>query len=819
MKPRIPAFILLLVASAVSMRAGAVDVFELATAAPEGLLATVAEQIIPDDSPALTRAFGLSPLEGLRLLGSRQTQDGRQVTRYVQTYRDIPVWGRQLVITRSGAGMITRLGGELVQGMAAELGQLDPALDGNTVLAGLRSRVAAGISTGNAVFERERAELVIHVDDGGVARLAYSVEFLVDSAQGGEPSRPVFVVDAQSGAVLQDYDALAHQTPPPTCSAGCLLLNENNLSGPSGKGRNANPWLYRSVTVLGNPGETFSLTISIAGGSGDADLYTRKGANPNLSAYDCRPWLNGNIESCTHTVTAGETWHIGLYAYRSYNGVSLTAVQEWQSPMTYGLNGTGPGGNQKTGQYGYGTNYPTLPNYPALLVGSNSDNCTMVNTTVQTVDLNNGTTGSGPYVYGSGGSNCFNDADTINGAYSPLNDAHYFGGVVYAMYQSYLGIPPLTFQLTMRVHYGVNYENAFWNGSSMTFGDGYSTFYPLVSLDVSSHEVSHGFTEQNSALIYSGQSGGMNEAFSDIAGEAAEYFMEGAADFLVGADIFKSSSGALRSMMNPPADGRSIDNVANYYEGLDVHYSSGIFNKAFYRLATTSGWNVRKAFEVFAWANMNCWVNNSSFQQGAQCVLDEALIAGYDGSAVVNAFAVVGISISPPVAPGKPALTLTAATYNSVQLAWADVANEQSYDIYRRPAGAGSYELLGTRTAGSTGYADNTVASSSAYDYKVVAVNGPYSTESDPLLNVTTGPAPDVILSVTAYKVKGFNSADLSWDSAGSVDTYRDGVRWKSNYAPKSDTDTTGLKGGMTRTYTVCLTGSNTACGEVTVAW
>ncbi|MCV5736521.1 M4 family metallopeptidase, partial [Escherichia coli] len=92
------------------------------------------------------------------------------------------------------------------------------------------------------------------------------------------------------------------------------------------------------------------------------------------------------------------------------------------------------------------------------------------------------------------------------------------GKVVYDMYKDWLNTAPLTFQLQMRVHYRKRYENAFWNGSSMTFGDGASYFYPLVSLDVSAHEVSHGFTEQNSNLIYSGQSGGINEAFSDMAG-------------------------------------------------------------------------------------------------------------------------------------------------------------------------------------------------------------------------------------------------------------------------------------------------------------
>ena len=58
----------------------------------------------------------------------------------------------------------------------------------------------------------------------------------------------------------------------------------------------------------------------------------------------------------------------------------------------------------------------------------------------------------------------------------------------------------------------------------MVFGDGQTTFYPLVSLDVTSHEVSHGYTENQSGLVYADMSGGMNEAYSDISGEAAEFY-------------------------------------------------------------------------------------------------------------------------------------------------------------------------------------------------------------------------------------------------------------------------------------------------------
>jgi len=114
----------------------------------------------------------------------------------------------------------------------------------------------------------------------------------------------------------------------------------------------------------------------------------------------------------------------------------------------------------------------------------------MNNSKVKTIDLNHGRTGSTPFSF-----TCpKNTHKYINGAYSPLNDAHYFGEVIFDMYNKWLGTRPLSFQLQMRVHYSNNYENAFWNGSSMSFGDGYTKFYPLVSLDVSSHLVSPEFS-------------------------------------------------------------------------------------------------------------------------------------------------------------------------------------------------------------------------------------------------------------------------------------------------------------------------------------
>ncbi|WP_300476045.1 M4 family metallopeptidase [Shewanella sp.] len=294
---------------------------------------------------------------------------------------------------------------------------------------------------------------------------------------------------------------------------------------------------------------------------------------------------------------------------------------------------TGPGGNSKIGQYYYGSDFG------ALKVIESNGVCTMQNTNVKTVNMANATRRGTTYSF-----TCpENTYKLTNGAYSPLNDAHYFGGVIFNMYKDWYNTAPLTFQLEMRVHYGRNYENAFWNGTAMSFGDGASYFYPLVSLDVSSHEVSHGFTEQNSGLNYSGQSGGINEAFSDMAGEAAEYYMRGSNDWKVGYDIVKSS-GALRYMNDPTLDGRSIGDAADYTSSMDVHYSSGVYNKAFYLLASKSGWNTRKAFDVFVLANQLYWNPTSNFNQAACGVQTAASDYGYSVADVSSAFSSVGVT-------------------------------------------------------------------------------------------------------------------------------------------------------------------------------
>ncbi len=450
------------------------------------------------------QALGLDADSRLFLL-DRKTDLGVRNHRYQQTFRGLPIFGEHVVVNEDESGNISTLFGRKVDGLAREIPTGKPRLSSNSALA-IGKAAGLGNRLGFMRTSAETSDLMIHIDDNGVARKAYVVSYFADTRNGGAPMRPTVIVDANTGRVLQKFENLQHA-----------------------------------------------------------------------------------------------------------------------------LVGTGPGGNAKTGQYEYGTNYGKMD------VTQSGTTCTMNNTNVKTVNLNHGTSGTTAFSY-----TCpRNTVKVINGAYSPLNDAHYFGSVIYNMYNAYIGKPPLTFQLTMRVHYSNSYQNAFWDGSSMTFGDGGTTFYPLVSLDVASHEVSHGFTSQNSNLTYSGQSGGINEAYSDIAGEAAEYYMKGTNDFLVGAQIYKAT-GALRYMANPPQDGVSIAHTSNYYAGLDVHYSSGIYNKAFYTLATKPGWNTQKAFQVFARANDLYWTASTDFNQGVCGVQTAASNLGYTVADVTAAFSVVG---------------------------------------------------------------------------------------------------------------------------------------------------------------------------------
>ncbi|MFD9098357.1 M4 family metallopeptidase [Streptomyces collinus] len=146
-----------------------------------------------------------------------------------------------------------------------------------------------------------------------------------------------------------------------------------------------------------------------------------------------------------------------------------------------------------------------------------------------------------------------------------------------------------------RVHYGNAYVNAFWDDSCfcMTYGDGSGNVDPLTSLDVAGHEMSHGVTSNTAGLNYSGESGGLNEATSDIMGTGVEFYANNSSDpgdYLIGEKIDINGDGSpLRYMDKPSKDGGSADYWSSSVGNKDVHYSSGVANHFFYLLSEGSG--------------------------------------------------------------------------------------------------------------------------------------------------------------------------------------------------------------------------------------
>ncbi|HEX6920455.1 MAG TPA: M4 family metallopeptidase [Actinomycetes bacterium] len=243
-----------------------------------------------------------------------------------------------------------------------------------------------------------------------------------------------------------------------------------------------------------------------------------------------------------------------------------------------------------------GTGYSIYSGTVSIATSGSAGNYSMSDPTRgnnYTTDLRGATSGTGT---------TFTDADNVwgNGAQSDRAsagvDAHYGSQTTFDYYKNVLGRNGIFNNGTgvrSRVHYGNGYNNAFWDGTQMTYGDGTSNAKPLVELDVAGHEMTHGVTENTANLNYSGESGGLNEATSDIFGTAVEFYANNTSDvgdYLIGEKININGNGTpLRYMDKPSKDGASKDCWSSTIGSLDVHYSSGPANHVFYLMSEGSG--------------------------------------------------------------------------------------------------------------------------------------------------------------------------------------------------------------------------------------
>ncbi|WP_228181476.1 M4 family metallopeptidase [Streptomyces anulatus] len=289
-------------------------------------------------------------------------------------------------------------------------------------------------------------------------------------------------------------------------------------------------------------------------------------------------WLGSGSPQLAYETVVGGLQHDGTpnELHVLTDAASGEKLYEWQAVH----NGTG--NTQYNGQVTLGT----APSY------------TLTDTTRgnhKTYNLNRGSSGTGTL---------FSGPDDIWGDGTPQNaetagaDAHYGAAETWDYYKNVHGRSGIRGDgvgAYSRVHYGNNYVNAFWQDSCfcMTYGDGSGNVKPLTSLDVAAHEMTHGLTSVTAKLVYSGESGGLNEATSDIFAAGVEFYSnttQDPGDYLVGEKIDINGNGTpLRYMDKPSKDGSSKDYWYSGIGNVDVHYSSGPANHWFYLLSEGSG--------------------------------------------------------------------------------------------------------------------------------------------------------------------------------------------------------------------------------------
>ncbi|MCE4957431.1 M4 family metallopeptidase [Macrococcoides caseolyticum] len=209
-------------------------------------------------------------------------------------------------------------------------------------------------------------------------------------------------------------------------------------------------------------------------------------------------------------------------------------------------------------------------------------------------------------------------------------DAHYYGDIVYDYYKnthnrdSYDGNGAPIYSV---VHYGQNYNNAFWNGEAMVYGDGDGRTFTSLSgaNDIIAHELTHAVTEYTAGLIYENQPGAINESMSDVFG----YFVD--PDFLMGEDVYTPGvpGDALRSFDQPELydqpshmdDYQYLPNTENGDWG-GVHINSGIPNKAFYNTVTKIG--KAKSEQIYYRALSYYLTSTSDFKDTKEALIQSA---------------------------------------------------------------------------------------------------------------------------------------------------------------------------------------------------
>ncbi len=399
------------------------------------------------------------------------------------------------------------------------------------------------------------------------------------------------------------------------------------------------------------------------------------------------------------------------------------------------------------------------------------------------------------------------------------------------------------------VHYSNAYDNAYWNGSVMTYGDGSGTFFDvLTSIDVAGHEIGHAVCEKTAGLVYQKESGAMNEGFSDIWGACIENSATtGKQTWLIGEDIERRSNhAALRSMSNPKAEGQpdtyggtnwkvincGTPSQSNDYCG--VHTNSGVLNHWFYILSVgksgtndigssynVTGITIAKAAKI-AYRLESVYLSaNSTYAdarlKGVQSAVDLYGAGSAEVIATTNAWYAVGVgaayvsTTTDTTAPTTPTtLAANGTTATSTNLTWTastDNVGVTGYNVYNGT-------VLVTTLTGTSGTVSGLTASTNyAFTIKAKDAAGNLSASSNSVSVTTLATSTNVTYCASTSN----STADerIGKVVLGTISNTSTGTAGYENFTSLS----TNVTRGTTYTITITPTWTSTKYNEGYGVW
>lgn len=422
---------------------------------------------------------------------------------------------------------------------------------------------------------------------------------------------------------------------------------------------------------------------------------------------------------------------------------------------------------------------------------------------IRTYDINHGGESQLPGSYAVDADNFFNAENQKASV-----DAHFYAGVTYDYYYNTHGRDSFDGQgssIISTVHFGNNYNNAFWSGSQMVYGDGDGQQMSALcgSLDVVAHELAHAVTQHSANLEYRNQSGALNESYSDVFGSAVEYHHTGRADWWVLAeDIWTPNvpGDSMRNMKDPSLGnqpGHMDDYVNTTQDNGGVHINSGIPNRAYYLAASEIG--VSKAERIYYRALTVYLTRTSNFNDNRVALLQSAAdLYGMNSPeyiAIGNSQAAVGIGQPISTGPSLKAASLSLSqtgTSDTYTIHMSVPANNKATSLILLEGGSqvAQFALSENQASEQTHDKVFTGKADGVYTYQASVSDGVTSLEGGSLqVTVNTSVASeqwynDSVTYETAHNYANNYTKTLTYTKTGAskVAIHFDYFRFEENY-------------------------------------